>query len=418
MGDPVYAELALKALEQAFNPLWLGVEGKHPLKKLWARPDRLATSELFIFGSAIKKVQKLHPEWLKKTIKKVRGSEVSSGFITEIITCAQLVPHRGTLHPAMNRDQPGYDLEATYDHGIKHFISVKNQDVSDSQKKFTRNSKLIRNQWKLRLKLEKANLSLRVIEYQELSDADFEDVIQFIQKGLNIWGRQSVQLKPYLNLVVAPLHYDDKNLSKEHVSETVMVVSPGPQSEQLRFRRSIRAAADNMKAHIAQDEKSFNVVFMRVHVNADIDYLRQVAQDMINEGDSGIDGILFYQPSFGRDPEEKSLITNTFQMALNMRFIEALERRPAYELHAALGTGSIESSKLIVQIDGVRGESFPPNTYVFQEGDLYVVSDDPTEGNMKAPAMGIREHAVMYVQGSRLDCFGKIFPMNDDLLII
>ena len=31
LGDPAYAELAFQAIERAFNPLWLGVEGNHPM---------------------------------------------------------------------------------------------------------------------------------------------------------------------------------------------------------------------------------------------------------------------------------------------------------------------------------------------------------------------------------------------------
>jgi len=53
-----------------------------------------------------------------------------------------------------------------------------------------------------------------------------------------------------------------------------------------------------------------------------------------------------------------------------------------------------------------------------QEGDIYVVNDNPNEGNMRAPAMGIREHAVIKFQGQEITISGKIYPLSDELLIV
>lgn len=54
--------------------------------------------------------------------------------------------------------------------------------------------------------------------------------------------------------------------------------------------------------------------------------------------------------------------------------------RPAYTISPALGSVSIESSKLVVKMDGNRSQPLQPNMYIFQKGDVYVVSDKPGEG--------------------------------------
>lgn len=417
MGDPAYAELAFQAIERAFNPLWLGVEGNHPIKKLWNRSDRLATVELFVFGAALEKLQRTQPEWLKMTLKKVKTNMPYIGFITEIITCAQLEVIKGKLEPAGN-NQKGYDLVASYEHGAKHFISVKNHDMSEAQKEFNQHSKHVRNLWRHKLKLEKQSLALRVISDRPLSKEDFDHVKRYIQNDIDIWNRESVRISEGVTVIVVPLYRSEGSLSKNHTSDMFMVVAPGPASEQLRFERSIVAAAANMKKNIAVDEKAFNVIFMRVHINADLDYLIEVAQEILNKGMSGVDCILFYQPSYCRDSENRSLISNTFKQAVNMRYIQSLDGRPAYTISPALGSISIESSKLVIKMDGNTSQPLQSNMYIFQKGDIYVLSDKPGEGNMSSPAIGILEHAVLNFQGQEITVTGKIFPLSDDLQIV
>lgn len=417
LGDPAYAELAFQAIERAFGSLWLEIEGNHPIKKIWNRPDRLATVELFVFGAALEKLQKTEPEWLKMTLNKVKTSEPYIGFITEIITCAQLEVTHGKLEPAGN-SQRGYDLVASYEHGAKHFISVKNHDVSKAQKEFNQHSKYLRNLWRQKLFLEKKNLALRVIGDRPFSKEDFEHVKNHIKNNMDLLNRKPAIIRDGITVTVAPLHRSEASISNNHTSDMFMVMAPAPASEQIRFVRSINAAAANMKKNIAVNENACNVIFMRVHVNADLDYLVEVAQKLLNEGVSGVDCILFYQPSYGRDSENRSQILYTFKPAVSMRYIESLDGRPAYTIKPALGSVSIESSRLIVKIDENRSLPLPPNTYIFQAGDIYVVSNKPNEGNLSSPASGIREHAILNFQGCEIKIEGKIFPPSDDLLIV
>jgi hypothetical protein len=101
-----------------------------------------------------------------------------------------------------------------------------------------------------------------------------------------------------------------------------------------------------------------------------------------------------------------------------MRYIQSLDGRPAYTICPALGSVSIEPSKLVISIDGNRSQPLPPNTYLFQAGDIYAVGDKYGEGNLSSPANGIREHAILNFQGSQIALEGKIFPLSDDLLIV
>ncbi len=69
-------------------------------------------------------------------------------------------------------------------------------------------------------------------------------------------------------------------------------------------------------------------------------------------------------------------------------------------------------------MEGNRSQPLQPNMYIFQKGDVYVVSDKPGEGNASPPVTGIREHAVLNFQGQEMKVTGKIFPLSDDLLIV
>lgn len=416
LGDPAYAELAFQAIERAFDPQWLEIKGDHPVKRLWNRPDRLATVELFVFGAALEKLQRTQPEWLKMTVKKIKTSKPYIGFITEVITCAQLEIVNGKLEPAGN-GQRGYDLVAFFDHGARHFISIKNHDESDTQKEFNRRSKHLRNLWIQKLVLEKKSLALRVVGSRPLSEEDFEHIKRHIQNNLCSIDQKPIDIADGVTVTVAPLHRTEGSLSKNRPSDMFMVVAPAPESEQHRFARNIRQAATNMKKNIAIDEKSYNVIFMRVHVNADLDFLVETAQYMLNTGMSGVDCILFYQPSYGRDSSNRSLISNAFRPAISMRYIQSLDGRPAYKIMPALGTVSLEPSRQVLIVDGNQ-HPLPPNTYVFQAGDIYIIGDKPNEGNLSSPASGIREHAVLYFQGREIVFEGKMFPQNCDLLII
>lgn len=166
------------------------------------------------------------------TLKKVKTNKPYIGFITEIITCAQLVAIQGSVEPAGN-NKKGYDLATTYDHGAKHFISIKNHDVSKSQKDFNQYSRHLRNLWRQKLRLENENLALRVIGNASISVDDFEDVKRYIQKDIDLYQPTFVPVNSNVRVIVAPLYRTEGSLSKSHTSDMFMVIAPGPGSEQL-----------------------------------------------------------------------------------------------------------------------------------------------------------------------------------------
>ena len=76
---------------------------------------------------------------------------------------------------------------------------------------------------------------------------------------------------------------------------------------------------------------------------------------------------------------------------------------------------------MVLLMDGEARMEIPPNSYVFQQGDVYLLSQpdgDSMTGELRSPASGIREHVVFKIGNQSLAIGSKVHAQEDDLSIV
>ena len=425
LGEDVdHARRAIDAVEQAFDIRWLEqAQGTTLMQRLWRRSDRLASVELYTLGCAILRLQREGQHgWLKETVRNIKKSASPHGPVAEIVAYGQLSFGGRALEP-MPKNTPGYDFRVAMDQGKTLYLSVKNHDVTQSSKEFNRQSRLIRKAWREKLKLEKLQRALRIYAIKPLDVEDFAAVKQYVQGSLDLHSTEPVEVRPNVMVVAHPLHYEIGALSNFHVSDMVLVCAPAPEEEQLRFRKNIRIASEKFRKNITRSEDGLNVIYMRVHANADMDYLMAVAKDIMEDAEACVDAIIFYQPTYARNEQGHSLLNNAYRIVFNMRYAKFSKGqvRDIMKIIPPVGSISFERAPMVLLMDGEARMEIPPNSYVFQQGDVYLLSQpdgDSMTGELRSPASGIREHVVFKIGNQSLAIGSKVHAQEDDLSIV
>lgn len=314
LGKDGDADDALKAVISHFGQNYLELNKKHPLQQLWSREDRLATVELYTLGKCLEKFTPENELWLKNTINRIKKVPANTphGYFTEIIYFGMFGLHKSKIEPAIGKN-PGYDFSTELPNGTKQLISVKNIDISDSQKKFQENCRRLRARWREKLKFHNAKLGIRVVSSKTLDSDDFDLLIKEIKSLSPLPSRITLQLNEKINIYINELPQSEYNLSPKHISDMVLVFCPSPESENTRYIRKIREAVGNIAKHTTIDENTSRVIFMRAHVNADYNYIAKQAELLVNDSHNEVDCIICYQPSYVRDNDNNSLLHHCFK---------------------------------------------------------------------------------------------------------
>jgi hypothetical protein len=229
-----------------------------------------------------------------------------------------------------------------------------------------------------------------------------------------------------LNVRAAALEYGIGELSPAPISDSVLVMAPAGAKEQPRFVKNLRSAAERF-GQVPHESKQWRVLHMRVHAMADIDYLQKLATAVLEKPEADIDVICLHQPSYSRDANNASLIHHAYKLAATPRF--AMERADKILLKVAPPVGSVSTSStpIILMQNGVQHAALPPNTYFYQQGDVYRAlhsNNESWSGALGSPASGIREHLVMRsevvgAKGAPSTIFSpKETPESDELLLV
>ena len=416
VANPQAVTDAFRAVEETFGAIWLSdPNGLARLQRTWRRNDHLANLELYTLGVAIHMLRKHGQEdWLKRTVKAIRKSTTSHGLITEIIVYAMIEFEGKRLIPAPLKT-PAYDFSTSSSGGDTYYLSVKNHDITDTAKEFARRSEQLRKAWRNRLAKERKNLALYLWSEKPLSSDDFELVLGHIngERGTVIGG--PTPLKPTLNVKIAALT-EPLNLATAETSDTVLVMAPAPLLEQERFQKNIWSAADKFRP-LGRNPGQWNVLFMRVHVLADIDYLGKLAEQILSKPGAPLDCIILHQPAYVRDKTNASLLNHSFRVICSPSFEQSRNPATPFRFMPPVGSCSLSAAPMVIFSDDVEAGPLPPNSYLFQQGDIFRAwSPAVGEGLMplSSPAEGIRQHVV--VAGMILSAKGM--PIHPDLLLI
>ncbi|MFG6940528.1 hypothetical protein ACGYWA_32585 [Burkholderia pseudomallei] len=188
---------------------------------------------------------------------------------------------------------------------------------------------------------------MHIIAKTPISSNHRNEIFEFIQKSRYLEGN-FICCGDDINLKITPIH-TEANLSRKYVSEHVLLIAPQPEGEQLRFRKKLQDAFENIKKNVDRIENSCNVIIMRVHPTADIAWLQTQAMQFINDHiDSACDAVILIQPSVVRSAVG-SQIHYTVQIASNLKFAQSGGGIQApYRYQFGIGSVSMEPTKLML----------------------------------------------------------------------
>ena len=154
-------------------------------------------------------------------------------------------------------------------------------------------------------------------------------------------------------------------------------------------------------------------VCMRLHSTASVDYLERFARDILEaDNDSGVDGVIFYQPSVVRETDNSSVVSHFFKCIDTSRWNQW---KHGVLFRPFIGESSHVKSRLIM-----RGDSKTllddVSSYIYQRGELnYQFEYRTGTQTLSNPAPGILSN-LTNEEGEVLK--GKIFSEQEDLLLI
>ncbi|STR44781.1 hypothetical protein [Iodobacter fluviatilis] len=419
LGSQGEAEQALQEIENLFGTDYLNNQSeKNLLSMLWNRKDRLSTVELFIIGKCILKIKEEDESWLKKTVREIKRSpDKTKGLFSEIIYFGMLSLPYSKITPAA-RKNPGYDFSITMKNSFTQFISIKNVDVSDEQKKFQAGCKRIRAKWKERLRFFHKNLGLTVISKEPIKESDFELIIKSIKEVKKIFPQLRITARDGLDMLITrlPINYE---VSPIHTSDMVLIYCPSPESEKKRYANKVALAAKNLISHTKQEINALRIIFIRVNVHADYTRIQNRAIQIINDPTSKIDCIMTYQPSYVRDNEGNSIIHHCFKLEATQRFAMSLGEDAPAKITIPLGITSMSQAP-IQFVDPINGkvQEIQSSDYIFQQGDIYKLGKIGEDIYINSPAPGIKVHGVCEINNQFIAISSKLTPNEENLILI
>lgn len=425
LGNAEYAEDLIQAVGEAFNVRWLSQHGTHRIGSVWARRDPLASCELVCFGSALVRVRDLAPGWLKKTVQRIKKTPADAhGLISEILAFGQLSVPDGSLELAVD-SQSGFDAIAHHGNGWKHFISVKNHDISGKEKEFQQAGRRIRKAWQNRIRLEKRSGGVVVISQVPFEAHHEAAIVELLKNECAPNGTRSLFDDAIYVSWGGPYNHIQP-LSTARLSDHIVVVAAQPTSEQDRFKTGLRKAIQQIEKHTPDEPNTCRIVHMRVHESADLGLLEALANELAAQPDYAVDGIFLLQPSVLHDAANSQVLHTVMMGGAGRKFIQfaqsrAGSRTPPYTYQFGVGALSDKPSEIQLRAPLGSGVTLPPHSYVFQQGDYYIDAapskDGVLEANTRTPAPGIAIHAVVRIQGGEL-VVQPLSPESDRLYLL
>lgn len=407
LGDPEHAKMSIRAVEEAFDVRWLGQEGIHRIQSVWARRDPLASAELVCFGGALMRVHNFAPDWLKKTVRRIKKTPADAhGLIAEILTFGQLSVPDGSLELAAD-SEAGFDAIAHHGNGWRHFISVKNHDISDKEKQFQQAGRRIRRAWQNRIRLEgrsggvvvisqvpfEAHHEAAIINLFKSEQASFGTRLLFDEAIYVSWGGPYDHIRP---------------LNKARLSDHVVVIAAQPTSEQDRFKTGLRKAIQQMEKHVPAEPNTCRIIHMRVHESADIDLLEKLTNELTSQQGNAVDFVIILQPSVIHDAAKTQILHTVRTAGAGRQFVQFAQshaRNDTTPYTYEFGVGGLSNKSSKIQLSAPSGSNITihPHSYIFQQGEYYIDANSSETGaleaNISAPAPGIIINAVFRIQG-------------------
>lgn len=424
LGDFSISEKSLALVEDLFGERWLSTDGGHRLQKLWARKDKLSSTELFALGRAIEVLTPDHLPWLKRVASDIiRQPQNAHGYLAEIMVCASLSAPNGKILPA-SKGNKGFDLTLTTPSQFKYHISIKNHDLSEHEGKFREKCASLKSLFDKKMKELKMHGALRIFSDQFVEPTAFDALATWIAKDMKSPGTYECQ-GGAVKVFFSELHSTrERPLAQTLFSSELVVIGGFHKNELANQKSRILKAAANLKKHVSPSPESCRFVWMRVHSSADVGVIIDSVKELIEHGksgeDVGFDGFFIAQPSVVREDSSSRVDTVLSIIEAPHAGLQASRSQgEMLSIKALVGTISSKPSRVLLQVDGEKIE-LSPHTYIYQDSDFYVLAkmeNGIAQGDLTSPASGVRNHCVFNLYGKETGLTSRLIPNAEELLI-
>jgi hypothetical protein len=410
------SERDLAALVDAVGAVWLKKAADHPLQRLWARADSLATTQLLTLGGAIHDLSSRYPSWVKHQVKAIKGGKGDRrGAVLELMALYAFQAGGQSARPTP-RNHPGYDLTIGLGGGAVD-VSLKNFGMSEAENAARRawegglSSYLAARQAALP---RTSGLLIEATRYP--SDADWAQLTAAIpQLVWAPWPGGIVQVNVGEAWVVTqhPLPTRLGTYAGGQTSYQLVTLIPHHRNEHANLISYLDSALANARKHARQEADVARALFIRLRETAALDQYRQWAADYLAENADGpIDAVFFYQPTFAFTRESTHALHHAFVAVFGDSYLSWQGGRADRQLRMEVPIG-LTGSPVDRQIQ-IGDQRIPIGPrYVFQRGELYIAFGG--EGTVTLLAPGIHQHAVLsFGDGAGITLRGK-FPPGDAL---
>lgn len=310
---------ARKIIAELFEDSWLGSSTDNELQKLWTREDWIAYTELLIFGDCLEKCRQVDENRTKYFVKKIKSSinrNERRGAIYEIIVAGAYHKEGSSrVEFPTNPNNPGYDLKLIQPDGFNIYISIKNYGFIKRVEEFVEKSEEIKE-------LIKQNIQKGCNTVFVINDKSFPDVLEWrsLRENLpqlinsdskkTVDGEWSLPVEGGWSIFVKYATGNEQDSLRN-------VAIPGPICPEMAsyilflftklhkndlttlFEKILDEACQNLEDYGKIDQKSINIVFLRVPREIDLGSCKQVIIDYFNEKEnSKVSGIFLHQPGF------------------------------------------------------------------------------------------------------------------------
>ena len=371
---------------ELFSVRWLESAQQHRLQKLWARQDELARLELASLGHAVEALVE-HGKWLKDTARAARNQPAGGhGHLFEMMMLGGLVAGGSQVRPMPARSA-GYDAQITLPDGHALRASIKNHDLSTHEAAFREGCRVLDAVVRERVAGSGGSWSFLAGSVTHMGKRTLQALVDQMQamplagpsRHYRLpGGEAAIQCAPLMFAGVQPPSYQ------------LVVRSPAHDKEQANFRNKLVKAIDAFALHSPLSDLYSNVVFMRVHATADVEALRALATELLQQPGCVVDAVYFIQASVARE-KSGAVISYYLPTVLTTRYQQRDVKLAVSQL-----TGNHVNRPTALQLMSPHGPiGDVTGQYLFQRGHLYYpmrVGDEFL--SLATPGPGIQTSAV------------------------
>lgn len=422
-------ENSLSAIANHFNLRWLEQKGTHPIQILWNRQDYLASSELFIFGTALNKMGSININWTINHVNNIKNGQLNNrnGSLFEIICLGMFTPHLNVSPSRSN--QAGYDGIVELSASKKIRLSIKRFSYSSHYKDFHFHCEEIENLYKSVCRNNTIHTSQLFASFTSFpNNANWKILTAELTTLAKIYKGSYIDFESdELYIGIAPLE-GKRPFSLSNHSYHSIILSPLHKNERLNLFSKLDEAYNNLNEHGGKENDEFiNLVCIHLDANASAGECIKWTYEYFDEyPEKCISGIFFYQPLVARNLETGAPFINHFVIgAMNgNRYNQWNTSGNDIRFDVPIGTLNDKpaSQKIVTIKNGVKKVADVGESYFYQRGHYYYLNSFKGTSveaslNLDNPAPGVIEHSVISFGKAEMLLTPKSAP-TDELLII